>query len=181
MLDDGNSETIAHASVKCRGYVYNFDEMWRLQAHLAQCTSKPPFGGYSFDCVNMEEKVHLLDIDNKYVNQYCLPISFIGKSIVVYRNQLPHLKKHLSQFSNSVLARDIEATIKLVITSPDYIAPDCNNNSIQFVKQLSDATLVAVRFSASRELKVRTIYPIEPVKYKRLKKFSFTNNKPNVV
>ena len=60
-------------------------------------------------------------------------------------------------------------SIDTIIREPDFISFNENNRSLEFVKRITDNTLVAVRVSQSRELKVKTLYPINDTKKEKLK------------
>lgn len=117
----------------------------------------------------MEKKLYLT-ISEKYVDYYKLPSSYIGKDIVLYDEKWEHIEKHKEEFVSDASYNYSISNMSNVISSPDFISLDSKNNSLLFVKKLIDNTLVAVRTSDSNDLKIKTMYPINSVKYERLKK-----------
>ena len=79
------------------------------------------------------------------------------------------LKKHKNEYINEKSYDLSVNSLSDIINNPDFISVNSINNSLEFVKTLDDHTLVAVRISNSKELKVRSMYPINNAKKERLK------------
>ena len=116
------------------------------------------------------KKEVLLNIDQNYIKRYKnLGEEFIGKKIVMYDDRYNHIEKHRNEFisveSYNVTINSLEDIIK----NPEFIAIDSKNNSLEFIKKITENVLVAVRVSNSKELKIKTLYPINDKKKNRLK------------
>lgn len=115
------------------------------------------------------KKNTILTIDQNYANKYNLDSSFIGKTIVVYNDRYIHFESHKAEYINVASYNLSVNNLFDIIKNPEFISSNQKNNSLEFIKTLSDHTLVAVRVSNSKELKVKTMYPINQTKKNRLK------------
>lgn len=111
----------------------------------------------------------LFEITEEYSNKYKLDPSFISKKIVMFDDRISHIEKHAKEFKNDGSYTNAILNIDVILSSPDFICKDKKNNSLEFVKKLEDNILVAVRVSNSEYLKLKTLYPINNVKYDKLK------------
>ena len=117
-------------------------------------------------------KKELLRINKEYVDRYSLDSCFIGKSIVIYDDRYEHIEKHEAEFSSNDEYYNALNNIKYIVNNPDFIRVDINKKGMYFIKTLRDNIMVVIRVSNSRELKVRTLYPINNTKKQRLKNIS---------
>ena len=117
-------------------------------------------------------KKELLKINKEYVDRYSLDSCFIGKSIVIYDDRYEHIEKHEAEFSSKEEYYNALNNIKYIVNNPDFIRVDINRKGMYFIKTLRDNIMVVIRVSNSRELKVRTLYPINNTKKQRLKNIS---------
>lgn len=117
-------------------------------------------------------KKELLKINKEYVDRYSLDSCFIGKSIVIYDDRYEHIEKHEAEFSSKEEYYNALNNIKYIVNNPDFIRVDINKKGMYFIKTLRDNIMVVIRVSNSRELKVRTLYPINNTKKQRLKNIS---------
>lgn len=115
-------------------------------------------------------KKELLKINKDYVLKYLLDESFIGKSIVIYSDRYEHFKKHSLEFSSLEEYQNAVTNIQNIVCNPDFVSTDAKKNGMFFIKTFTDNAMVVVRISASKELKVRTLYPINNTKKDRLNK-----------
>lgn len=116
----------------------------------------------------MKNKTVIFTIDQNYINKYKLDSSFLNKKIVIYDDRYDHIKKHKYEFSSIYEYNNALSNIKLIITAPDFIVIDNKRKGIEFIKTLNDNVLIAVRLSSSSELKIKSLYPINEVKRKKL-------------
>lgn len=116
----------------------------------------------------MKNKTVIFTIDQNYINKYKLDFSFLNKKIVIYDDRYNHIKKHKHEFSSIYEYNNALSNIKLIITEPDFIVIDNKRKGIEFIKTLNDNVLIAVRLSSSSELKIKSLYPINEVKRKKL-------------
>ena len=127
---------------------------------------------FSFGEYNMGiTKKELLKINKDYILKYSLDKSFIGKSIVIYSDRYEHFKKHSLEFSSLEEYQNTVENLQDIVCNPDFVRIDANKNGMFFIKTFNDNAMVVVRISASKELKVRTLYPINNTKKDRLNKF----------
>ena len=108
-------------------------------------------------------------LNDDYLNKYGLPDIYKNKTIVLYDDRFSHFAKHELEFSSEESYRKSVLSIDTIIREPDFISFNENNRSLEFVKRITDNTLVAVRVSQSRELKVKTLYPINDTNKEKLK------------
>ena len=121
----------------------------------------------------MDNKRVILTIDSKYLSRYNLPSQYLGKNIVLYSGRITHFAKHELEFSSKTAYNASVNNIDKIIKNPEFISYDPKNNSLEFVKKMLDDTLVAVRVSASTDLKIKTIFPINEAKKTKLRNRSF--------
>lgn len=91
----------------------------------------------------------------KALNLDCSP-----RNILLTADRIYHCEKHKKQYKDEDSYNESMAHIPEIIKSPDYIGFNEANNSIQYVKQLKDTTLVAVRISYKGSLRLRTVFPL---------------------
>lgn len=121
----------------------------------------------------MNEKRIIMTIDKNYLDRHNLLSQYLGKKIVIYNGIISHFAKHEAEFSNKTSYHASVNNIDKIIKNPEFISFDSKNNLLEFVRKMLDDTLVAVRVSLSKELKVKTMYPINSTKKKKLKAKSF--------
>lgn len=108
-------------------------------------------------------------LDDNYISDYGLPDMYRGKSIVLYDDRFSHFAKHRQEFSDEESYEKTILSINAIIQEPEFISFNENNRSLEFVKHITDDILVAVRVSQSKELKIKTLYPINDKKKEKLK------------
>lgn len=111
----------------------------------------------------------LFEITDEYSSKYKLDPSFINKKIVMFDDRIQHIERHAKEFKNNGSYTNAILNIDSILSSPDFICKDEKNNSLEFVKKLEDNILIAVRVSNSEYLKLKTLYPINNIKYNKLK------------
>lgn len=114
------------------------------------------------------QKKKLLTIDECYAKKYHLDDIYIGKSIVMYDDRYEHMKKHALEFSTKQEYQEVINNIEYIVNSPDFISIDKNKKGMYFIKTLNDNIMVVVRIANTKELKVRTLYPINNTKRMKL-------------
>lgn len=123
--------------------------------------------GYEEIIIIMKKKTIFI-IDQNYIDKYKLDSSFLNKKIVIYDDRYDHIEKHKYEFSSIFEYDNALSSIELIIAEPDFIVIDDKKKGIEFIKTLNDNILIAVRLSSSAELKIKSLYPINEVKRKRL-------------
>lgn len=96
------------------------------------------------------------------LNLNCSP-----RNILLTADRLYHCEKHKSEYKNENSYNQSIVNIPKIISSPDYIGFNKSNNSIHYVKELEDTTLVAVRLSYRGALTLRTVFPLTEYKLKK--------------
>lgn len=89
------------------------------------------------------------------LNLNCSP-----RNILLAAERIYHCEKHKNQYKSEDSYKQSMSNIPEIIKHPDYIGFNESNNSIQYVKQLEDTTLVAVRISYKGSLRLRTVFPL---------------------
>ena len=89
--------------------------------------------------------------------------------MVIYQDRYSHIEKHKGEFYSVESYQQSVDSLADIIANPEFISFNTKNASLEFVKFISENTLVAVTISTSEELKVKTMYPISLEKYLKLK------------
>lgn len=110
--------------------------------------------------------LHIMDLS--YIEKYHLNSSFLNKKIVIYNDRFSHIDKHKLEFSSIDEYNNAVNNIETIIKDPDFISIESSGRSIQFIKTLKDNVLVAARLSIGDELKIKTLFPINKTKMKKL-------------
>lgn len=78
-----------------------------------------------------------------------------------------HCEKHKNEYSSSLAYYEAIENIPKIIKNPDYVGISKNNGNIQYIKKLTDYSLLVVKVAKGKEgLLFRTIYPITDGKLK---------------
>lgn len=100
-----------------------------------------------------------------------LKLKYTPRNIIITADRIYHCENHQSQYINNTSYEKSMSSIPEIIKSPDYIGFNENNNSLLYVKELDDATLVAVRLHNKGVLRIRTVFPL--TKFDLEKKIKF--------
>lgn len=72
-----------------------------------------------------------------------------------------HCEKHKDEYSSPSAYYEAIENIPEIIKNPDYVGISKTNGNIQYIKKLTDYSLVAIKVAKGKEgLLFRTIYPI---------------------
>lgn len=72
-----------------------------------------------------------------------------------------HCDKHRIEYSSPKSYYEAIKNIPNIISNPDYVGINSNNGNIQYIKRLTDISLVGVKvISGKKGLLFRTIFPI---------------------
>ena len=97
-------------------------------------------------------------------NKYCGNNKIINNlnecEILFWNDRIGHTEKHKENFNTPEEYYECLKSIPNIIKNPDYIGLHPNDNSIQYIKIISEIVLVAVRISHNRNASYRTMYPI---------------------
>lgn len=83
-----------------------------------------------------------------------------NKKIFMWSERLDHIEKHKNDFCDSETFDKYVEMIPEIINKPDVIGIRDKDSSIQFIKEMDDNVLVAVRLNTKGNLSFRTMYPI---------------------
>lgn len=72
-----------------------------------------------------------------------------------------HCEKHKSEYSSPTAYDEAVRNIPQIISAPDYVARNPKNGNVQYIKRLTDVSLVGIKItSGNKGLIFRTIFPI---------------------
>lgn len=78
-----------------------------------------------------------------------------------------HCEKHKTEYSSVSAYNEAITNIPLIIKEPDYIGINSKNGNIQYIKKLSDISLIGIKITSNDNgLLFRTIFPITESKLK---------------
>ena len=81
-------------------------------------------------------------------------------NIVLWEDRFDYIQKHKPDFKSEESFRLCISKIPEIIDCPDYVAIHPTKNSIEYIKQVDELTIVAVRLRPSGELALRTVFPL---------------------
>ena len=72
-----------------------------------------------------------------------------------------HCEKHKSEYSSLYAYNEAISNIPLIISQPDFVGINEKNGNIQYIKKLTDVSLIGVKITSNNNgLLFRTIFPI---------------------
>ncbi len=78
----------------------------------------------------------------------------------MWSERFEHIEKHKNNFENEEMFDMCVEMIPEIIKNPDVIGVREKDNSIQFIKEIENNILVAIRLNTKGNLSFRTMYPI---------------------
>ncbi len=94
-----------------------------------------------------------------------------NKKIVLYPDAKEHSKnKHIEQYAKEEDYYYVMESLENIIQYPDYVFYDKSKQGLEYYKNVRGNILVAIRISPGKELKVRSVYPVEQEKIDNRKK-----------
>lgn len=109
-------------------------------------------------------------ISNEVVQQWNIPEQK-DKKIVMYPEAKEHSKdRHISDYPTEEDYYFVMDSLEEIIQNPDYVFYDKSKQGLEYYKQINSNILVAVRVNDARELKVKSVYPVEKEKIQNRKK-----------
>lgn len=97
-----------------------------------------------------EEVINLLNLNCKPQNIYLL-----GARID------EHCEKHKAEYSSPTAYDEAIRNIPQIISQPDYVAINQKNGNVQYIKRLTDLSLIGIKITGGNKgLIFRTIFPI---------------------
>lgn len=101
-----------------------------------------------------------------------LKLNCLPKNITLTAERIYHCESHKNQYKDEHSYQKSISSIPEIIKNPDYVGFNKENNSIQYVKQINDVTVVAVRFSNKGSLKLRTMFPLTEFDFNKKLRFN---------
>lgn len=110
------------------------------------------------------------EISDEVVQQWNIPEQK-NKKIVMYPEAKEHSKeRHINDYPNEESYYFVMASLEEIINSPDYVFYDKSKRGLEYYKEINCNILVAIRVNDGRELKVKSVYPVEKEKIENRKK-----------
>ncbi len=86
------------------------------------------------------------------------------RNIKISYDRIEHCDKHKPDFKDEQSYNKSMELLPYILQNPDYVGYNSNHSSIEYIKEINELTLVAVRLKAKGDLFFRSIYPISKVK-----------------
>ena len=83
-----------------------------------------------------------------------------NNKIIMWSERLEHIEKHKNNFKDEETFDMCVKMIPDIIENPDIIGVREKDSSLQFIKEMENNVLVAVRLSTKGSLSFRTMYPV---------------------
>lgn len=112
-----------------------------------------------FDIDNLTKSAYYVGrLEKKIVD--LLGINLAEMDILFSKDKIEYTKKHINDFNDyESFKKHVEATPD-IIAEPDYVGVHPNGQSIEFIKEIDEITLVAVRIKPVGILWVKSVFPI---------------------
>lgn len=109
-------------------------------------------------------------INNEIIEQWEL-YEHKNKKIVMYPEAKEHSKdRHINDYPSIEDYYIIMDSLEKIIQNPDYVFYDKSKKGLEFYKKIKSNILVAIRVDDGKELKVKSVYPVENTKIENRKK-----------
>lgn len=97
-----------------------------------------------------------------------LNLNYKPQNIYMWGNRInEHCEKHKLEYSSPKAYYEAIENIPLIIANPDYVGINNKNGNLQYIKRLSDISLIGIKVTeGKRGLLFRTIFPITEGKLK---------------
>lgn len=89
-----------------------------------------------------------------------LGLSTSPRDIVMWEDRYQYIQKHKSDFLSEENFSSCIKKIPDVIATPDYVALHPSNGSIEYIKQIDELLIVAIRLKNTGSLALRTAFPL---------------------
>jgi len=119
-----------------------------------------------FDIENLKKSVYEVGVLSRDVINL-LNLSLDEMPILFGDDRIKYVSKHAHEFPSYKVYKDCLESIHTIISEPDYVALHPKGQSIEYIKQLDELVLVAVRIKSVGSLWVRSFYPITKSKLNR--------------
>lgn len=89
-----------------------------------------------------------------------LGLSSSPRDIIMWEDRYQYIQKHKSDFQSEENFNSCVKKIPDVIADPDYVALHPSKGSIEYIKQIDELLIVAVRLKNTGSLALRTAFPL---------------------
>ncbi|MCL2629032.1 MAG: PBECR2 nuclease fold domain-containing protein [Oscillospiraceae bacterium] len=116
-----------------------------------------------FNIDNLHKRNYLVGrLTQKVIN--LLRLTLIETDILISKDKIRYTLKHAEDFKSYEQYKKCFEMTPDIITNPDYVALHPNGESIEYIKQVDDLVLLAVRIKAGEHLWVSSFFPITRAK-----------------
>ena len=110
------------------------------------------------------------DVSNELVEKWQL-YEYKNKKIVMYPEAKEHSKdRHINDYKSVDDYYYVMDSLEEIINNPDYVFYDKSKAGLEYYKNIRGNILVAIRVVPGKELKVRSVYPVEQEKINNRRK-----------
>ncbi len=125
--------------------------------------------------------IERFDIDNLNKGAYCvgkvnqkvinlLKLNINEVDIIFSKDKIEYTKKHKDDYKTYEDYKKLTELTPDIISNPDYISMHPSGKSIEYIKIIDEAIVVAVRVKPFGVLWVKTVFPITIDKFKTYEK-----------
>ena len=109
-------------------------------------------------------------VSNEVVEKWQL-YEYKNKKIVMYPEAKEHSKdRHINDYKSVDDYYYVMDSLEEIINNPDYVFYDKSKAGLEYYKNIRGNILVAIRVVPGKELKVRSVYPVEQEKINNRRK-----------
>lgn len=110
------------------------------------------------------------EVSNEVVEKWQL-YEYKNKKIVMYPEAKEHSKdRHINDYKSVDDYYYVIDSLEEIINNPDYVFYDKSKAGLEYYKNIRGNILVAIRVVPGKELKVRSVYPVEQEKINNRRK-----------
>lgn len=110
------------------------------------------------------------EVSNEVVEKWQL-YEYKSKKIVIYPEAKEHSKdRHINDYKSVDDYYYVMDSLEEIINNPDYVFYDKSKAGLEYYKNIRGNILVAIRVVPGKELKVRSVYPVEQEKINNRRK-----------
>lgn len=110
------------------------------------------------------------EVSNEVVEKWQL-YEYKNKKIVMYPEAKEHSKdRHINDYKSVNDYYYVMDSLEEIINNPDYVFYDKSKAGLEYYKNIRGNILVAIRVVPGKELKVRSVYPVEQEKINNRRK-----------
>lgn len=110
------------------------------------------------------------EVSNEVVEKWQL-YKYKNKKIVMYPEAKEHSKdRHINDYKSVDDYYYVMDSLEEIINNPDYVFYDKSKAGLEYYKNIRGNILVAIRVVPGKELKVRSVYPVEQEKINNRRK-----------